>query len=203
MVQQLTVYELVFSYILLFAPYILIGSASIVVIWLIKTKSFSSKKYLTANFIDESKEIVKVKVFDKNLEQLGEKIFFNHLKAKYEVINKAIFYDNHKPNALYKVGNPRPLDIATFKIPDKYSATEIEGISNTKVWQDLLSSIFSRKEMIILFLICINIGATAINIYFTYNNVNTIEQLIRLIIERLPVIPVNPSGPRIEIPVNP
>jgi len=171
MAQPITVYETVLYYIILYLPYVLFAVAGTVILWLLKTRSFTRGKYLTAKFLGEAKEIVSQKVFDKDLIIEGDKTFFEHgkknkNKGRYEVMHSGVFYEKGKSNSLYHFGNPQPLDISTLKIPKSYGAAEIQSISDTKVWKDLLSSIFSRKEIIILFLVGINIAATAVNVLY-------------------------------------
>jgi len=207
MPEFLTVYELVQYYIVLYIPYILIAASGVVVVWLFATKSFSRRKFIRANFYGEAKEVIHQKVFEKELLQEGQTVLFVHKtkgtkkQGKYEVISKSVYYDKGKPNLNYKFGSPKPIDPTTWESPKEFTSEEIGKISDSVVWKDLLSSIFSRKEMIILFLIIVNIAMVGLNVYFTYNTIQTLDRLISVITQRLPVIP--PVGVPIEIPVKP
>lgn len=207
MPEFLTVYELVQYYLILSLPYVLIAGAGVVVVWLFATKSFTRRKFLRANFYGEAKEVIHQKVFEKDLLQEGKNILFVHKtrgskkQGKYEVINTSVFYDKGKPNLNYKFGSAKPVDPTTWTTPKEFSAEEIASISDTAVWKDLLLSIFSRKEMIILFLIVIDMVIGGINIYFTYSNIQTLDSLIDVVVKRLPIIP--PIGVPVEIPVKP
>ena len=208
MPEFLTVYDLVLYYIVLYSPYILIAVSGVVVIWLFATKSFTRRKFLRANFYGEAKEVIHQKVFEKDLLQEGKNILFVHKikgaksnkKQKYEVINDSVYYDKGKPNLNYKFGSSKPINPTTWNTPDNFTAEEIASIADTAVWKDLLSSIFSRKEMIILFLIIINMAATAINVYFTYDTQGAINRLIGFDVKMHPITPV---GVPVEIPVKP
>lgn len=206
-----TIYELVFSGIY---PYIIIGlSAGItgLILYLIKNRSFTKEKFITGNFIDEQKQLHRSKIFEKNLHTVGKFIFakfkYGDKEGLYQVNPEGyspVFYNTGKPNIFWKVGNTKPMDPLTFKIPKDFGAVEIKSMSDAKVALELNQSIYSKKEIILFFLVIIGIAVTGVLAYMTWNNAQSIDNLIKVLIDRFPVITQRPNLPnQVEIPAKP
>lgn len=139
----------------------------------------------------------------KDFKIIGNVILFKAPGGMYKVVDNSIFLRDKIPTAIYKFGNPMPINVYDHPEPiikvwdednktfveNKMSSQELQDAIESKVVHDLNKFTFSRMEIIMVIAAVIGIIMNVVVIYQTVqinSEIGTLINQLNQILENLP-----------------